>query len=67
MRMRQYAEARPREMRPNRLTASSKGLIALKPVVYINEADQTIQETSEPVVENGAVLEENPDPTAAFV
>jgi len=25
-----------------------------------------IQETSEPIVENGAVLEENPDPTAEF-
>ena len=67
MRMRRYAEGRRSELRPNRLTASGKWLVALKPVVYINEAEQTIQETSEPIVENGAVLEENPDPTAAFV
>jgi len=42
MRMRRYAEARRSELRPNRLTASGKVLVALKPVVYINKAEQTI-------------------------
>ena len=32
----------------------------------IDRIDPQIQETSEPVIENGAVLEENPDPIAAF-
>ena len=61
--MQQYAKARRRELKLNRLTSSGKkGPLFL----FIDQGDRPIQETSEPVVENGAVLEENPDPTAAF-
>jgi len=35
-------------------------------IVYTDWADHAIQETSEPVIENGAVLEEHLDPIAAF-
>ena len=59
--MQRYAKARRRELKLNRLTLSGKALI-----VFIDQAEHSIQETSEPVVENGAVLEENPDPIAAF-
>ena len=32
----------------------------------MTDADHLIQETSEPIIENGAVLAENPDPVARF-
>ena len=32
----------------------------------LTDADHLIQETSEPIIENGAVLAENPDPVARF-
>jgi len=59
--MQQYARARRRELKLNRLTTSGNALM-----VFIDQADRSIQETSEPVVENGAVIEENPDPVASF-
>ena len=59
--MQQYARARRRELKLNRLTTSGNALM-----VFIDQADRSIQETSEPLVENGAVIEENPDPVASF-